>query len=87
MNDFFHALCITLLFYVFLVYSYYGLGRFILSLLKVRESQKHNLFLLIWIGWAFSLLLFQVINLFLPINLSYCNACFFGGYGNFKSPN
>ena len=47
--------------------SYYGWSRVLATILRVNKVASDNLGLSIWLGWAFTLLLFQVFNFVFPI--------------------
>jgi hypothetical protein len=59
---------IALALYSILGLSYYGWGNALATILRVDHKTPDHLSMSIWLGWAFTLLLFQVINLVLPIN-------------------
>ena len=62
-------LMITLIGYVILAFSYLGLGWASSRILRIDFPVKEKLFFLIWLGWAVTLFLLQIINLFIPINI------------------
>ena len=65
------ATMLTLLYYGFLAAAYFGWGRaFILaSTPKGYKRESIPKSFLIWTGWACTLLVFQIIHFFLPINV------------------
>ena len=62
---------LTLLFYAFLTAAYFGWGKAFIIAATRNESRTENvpLSFLVWTGWAFTLLLFQFVHFFLPINI------------------
>ena len=62
---------LTLLFYAFLTAAYFGWGKAFIVAATRNESRTENvpLSFLIWTGWAFTLLIFQFVHFFLPINI------------------
>ena len=60
-------LAITILGYIILACSYFGYGWLASRLLTLDFSVSEKPFSLIWLGWAVTLLLLQVLNLFVPI--------------------
>ena len=62
-------LTITLIGYLILAFSYLGLGWASSRILRIDFPSNERLFFLIWLGWASSLFLLQILNLFFPINL------------------
>ena len=62
-------LAITVIGYVILAISYLGLGWAISQILRIDFPVKEKLFVLIWMGWAITLFLLQILNLFSPINI------------------
>jgi len=65
---FFIQLIITVFGYIILALSYLGVGWFCSHILKISFLSKNRFFSFVWIGWAITLLLLQVLNLFFPIN-------------------
>jgi hypothetical protein len=61
------AVALTLLLYLFLAVSFRGWGRLAARLLGLRPAGPDAAIPSIWFGWAFTLLLFQVLHLFLPM--------------------
>ncbi len=61
------SLFATLLGYIVLAFSYLGLGWAGTRFLKMRFSGPEKWFNFIWLGWAFSLVLLQIVQLFIPI--------------------
>src|SRR5271157_4273203 len=62
-------LTITVIGYVILAFSYLGLGWASSQILRIDFPVKEKLFILIWMGWAITLFLLQILNLFIPINI------------------
>jgi len=62
---------LTLLFYAFLTAAHFGWGKAFIVTVTRNESRTENvpLSFLVWTGWAFTLLLFQFVHFFLPINI------------------
>jgi hypothetical protein len=61
------ALLLTFLLYAFLAVAYLGWGRILTSLLGLRHQEACLPSYLIWMGWAFTLLLFQLVHFVLPL--------------------
>ena len=59
----------TLLTYLFLGAAYYGWGRVAALLLGIAHQRSESSIMPIWLGWAFALLIFQVLHFFLPITV------------------
>src|ERR1700690_445229 len=64
---FFLDLTITVFGYAVLAVSYVGMGWACSHILKINVLSKEGPFFLIWLGWAVTLFLIQILNLFLPI--------------------
>ncbi len=62
-------LTITVIGYVILAFSYLGLGWAGSRILRIVFPVKERLFVLIWLGWAITLFLLQILNLFIAINI------------------
>ena len=62
-------LTITVIGYVILAFSYLGLGWAGSQILRIVFPVKERLFVLIWLGWAITLFLLQILNLFIAINI------------------
>jgi hypothetical protein len=62
-------LTITLIGYLVLAISYLGLGWASSRILKIDFPVNEKPFFLIWLGWAITLFLLQILNLFVPINV------------------
>lgn len=54
--------------YSVLGFSYLGWGRAVGRLLKVNASSLSGLLNSVWMGWAVTLLIFQILNFWFPIN-------------------
>lgn len=63
-------LTITVLGYAILAFSYLGFGWASSLFLRIGFSPKEKPFNLIWLGWAITLALLQVLNLFVRITIS-----------------
>jgi len=61
------AITITLIIYLILGFSYYGWGTMLCILLKIEKKSTDNLTSPIWLGWAFTLFLFQILHFIIPI--------------------
>ncbi len=61
------ALVITLIIYFTLGLSYLGWGRVITKLLGIDKQSTHSEITFIWIGWAFTLLIIQLLHFFFSI--------------------
>lgn len=59
----------TLFFYCILVFSNFGFGWVTARLLDLKFPPSEKPFSLVWLGWAITLLLLQIINLFAPLVL------------------
>jgi hypothetical protein len=57
----------TILGYIILSCSYLGFGGLVLRLWAIDFAPAEKPFSLIWLGWAITLLLLQILNLFVPI--------------------
>jgi hypothetical protein len=64
---FMSAIIITLVLFFFLGLSYYGWGEFLATVLRVGKKTPDNPGMPIWLGWAFTLFLFQVLHLVFPL--------------------
>jgi len=53
--------------FLFLSLSYYGWSKVLATILRVGKVPPDNLCMSIWLGWAFTLFLFQVLNFVFPI--------------------
>lgn len=62
-------LLISIAAYILLACSYLGIGWVFSRWLAFDLKGKENVFSGIWLGWAISILFFQIINLFFPINI------------------
>jgi hypothetical protein len=72
-------LATALSFYALMSVSYYGWGWLGAVLLKFRGSADSSPFILIWLGWAFSLFLVQVFHIFFPVDFIFSILLFGGG--------
>jgi len=61
-------LIITLIGYLALGFSYLGFGWIATRILKIDFPAGGRWFVLVWLGWAVVLFLFQFLNLFIPID-------------------
>src|SRR5258705_2186447 len=61
------ALLLTFFIYAVLAVAYLGWGRITARLLGLKEQERCFVTHLIWMGWAFTLLLFQLIHFVLPL--------------------
>jgi hypothetical protein len=57
----------TLLVYFILALSFYGWGKLLGILLKIERDHPGNFALPIWLGWAFTLFLFQILHFVFPL--------------------
>ena len=69
MNSYIAALAQSLILYLILGLSYFGWGRVAGRVLRGKEQSIPSDITLIWLGWASTLLLFQVIHFFLPLTV------------------
>ena len=60
-------LAIILLYYGVLIFSYLGYGWITARLLSINFIPSEKPFALIWLGWSTTLLLLQLLNIFVPI--------------------
>ena len=69
-NSHVESLTLALFIYVFLGISHFGWGKTCAHILGIdeREQEKFPITFSIWIGWAVSLFLFQIIHFVLPLN-------------------
>ena len=63
------AVGLSLLAYVVLGFAYYGWGRIASLLLGFADHEPESPVVPIWLGWAFTLFIFQVLHFFLPITV------------------
>lgn len=61
------AVACTLAIYLLLGFAYLGWGRALLTLTRVSKQTPDTPVMSIWLGWAFTLLIFQTLHLFLPM--------------------
>lgn len=61
------AVACTLLIFTLLAASYVGWGRIAISALGIAKRSAESLVMQIWLGWAVTLLVFQLSHFFLPI--------------------
>ncbi|MEP6894597.1 MAG: hypothetical protein ABI986_03225 [Chloroflexota bacterium] len=73
------GLATTLIYYFILIFSNLGLGWMASRLLHIKFSQAEKLFSLVWLGWAATLLILQLINLFAPISIIWSALLFLSG--------
>src|SRR6266498_2090443 len=66
---FFIQLIITVFSYMILALSFLGMGWFCSRTLKISFFSESGVFSLVWLGWATTLFLLQILNLFFPINV------------------
>ena len=63
------AIAFTLLVYLLLGVAYYGWGRIASLLLGIADQKPESPVMPVWLGWAFTLLIFQMLHFFLPITV------------------
>jgi len=63
------ALVVTLVIFLLMAVAYLGWGRAASRLISIAQPTSASPMLLIWLGWAFSLWILQVVHLFLPITV------------------
>lgn len=63
------AIIFTLMVYLLLGAAYYGWGRVASLFLGIANQRPESPIMPIWLGWAFTLLIFQVLHFFLPITV------------------
>jgi hypothetical protein len=61
------AVTITLILYAILAIAYFGWGKATTNLLGLEKQKNRSVTPLIWIGWAFTLLIFQLFHFALPL--------------------
>lgn len=66
---FFRDSIVIMLVWFLLATSFFIWGRFFSKLLKIKITGKIGIVANIWLGWVFSIFLFAIYNLFLPINV------------------
>src|SRR5215510_8388094 len=66
--SFLQDLTTTLIFYIVLSVSHLGLGWMASQFFSLPSPRSERLFSYIWLGWAVSLLLLQIINFLFPIH-------------------
>jgi hypothetical protein len=62
------TITITLTIYLLLGFSYYGWGTVLCIILRNDKKSSDNVILPIWLGWAFTLFLFQILHFIFSIN-------------------
>lgn len=63
------ALVMTLMLYLLIGLAYFGWGHVIVVWTKNEALNHHPKITHIWLGWASTLLIFQIIHLFFPLNV------------------
>ncbi len=63
------AVLLTFTIYTILAVAYFGWGNAIAYLLGLERQENRSISSFIWIGWAFTLFLFQLIHFFLPLTV------------------
>ncbi len=61
------AVTFTLVIFLFLGVAYFGWGRALSILLGIARQKPDDVVMPVWLGWAFTLLIFQALHFFLPI--------------------
>lgn len=69
MNAFLPSLLISLSIYLILALSFFGWGKMLIKLFRIKD--KFKITLTVWIGWAFLLVLLGIIHFFLPLKAIY----------------
>ncbi len=67
-TTFFLHISFTIFSYLALAISFFGIG-WLTTRIFFRPAAEPHFFLFTWIGWAVSLLLIQIVNIFYPINI------------------
>ncbi len=62
------ALIQSLVVYLIIGMSFFGWGILLINYLSIKGQSYSSGSFHIWIGWAFTLLLFQLLHLFFPVN-------------------
>lgn len=70
------GICYLFLIYCLLFQAYLGWGKLAASALGIHLHERESCFPLVWLGWAISLVLFQTVQLFLPLT-PWLSAVFF----------
>lgn len=61
------ALAQTLLIYLIMGLAYFGWGRVVIQVLSLSSQTSRSDITLIWLGWAFTLLVFQLLHFLFPL--------------------
>src|SRR5215471_13815707 len=61
------AVSLTLVIYTILAITYFGWGTATAYLLGLERQENRSITPLIWMGWAFTLFIFQLVHFVLPI--------------------
>ncbi len=91
------ALLPAFLIYALLAVAYFGWGRAAAHLLGLKRQEQCSVTSFIWMGWAFTLLIFQIIHLVFPLTAFTVIPVFtagfalampriIAGYGRFSPP-
>lgn len=67
MNNYLPALIQSLVLYLLLSLSYYGWGRMLTRILRIKEQSNLYAAINIWLGWAVTLFIFQILHLFISM--------------------
>lgn len=81
MGEHLTALLLSFALYFCLAVTFYGWGLALMRLARVALSPIHPRTILVWLGWAACLWLFQLLHLFLPLNLYAVLPVFLVGLG------
>ncbi len=69
MGEHLTSLLLSFTLYLTLAVAFYGWGLALMRLARIELSPIHPRTILVWLGWAACLWLFQLLHLFLPLNL------------------
>lgn len=79
MKNQFIALLFTLVIYAFLCLANWGWGKIALAIIGTGEKKAEDGIIVIWLGWAFLLFIFQFLNIFVALNIFIVVPVFFVG--------
>jgi hypothetical protein len=69
MNSHISSLAQTLLIYLIMGVSYFGWGRAVIRVLGLSDQTTRSDITLIWLGWAFTLFIFQLLHFLFPLTV------------------
>lgn len=80
MNSHISALTQTLMIYLIMGVSFFGWGRVATYVLGVSKQTNRSDITLIWLGWAFTLFIFQLLHFFFPLTVYVAAPIFIIGF-------